>query len=169
MNYEKTMEKWYESATERQNINGKQGKDIESGDPQKDFKISRKILVPFTDETDNLNLRRNSTSDRTDKSLDLADFWRFQRVSPFSWGILPFPRKSPQMGRESESLSWVSPVSPEKGLISPCFQRTLSCWGLCSSGGWEPLRGGGFGLRRTDSPVFPSVLSMTEIKTIQTI
>jgi hypothetical protein len=56
------MEKWYESESERQNINGKQGKNIESGDPQKDFKESRKILVPTPYETDNLNLREHSPS-----------------------------------------------------------------------------------------------------------
>ena len=47
----------------------------------------------------------------------------------------------PANGADSESLSWVSPVPSDLGLISLCFQRTLSCWGLCSSGGWEPLRG----------------------------
>ena len=119
------MEKWYESESERQNINGKQGKNIESGDPQKDFKESRKILVPTTYETDNLNLRRNSTSDRTDRLLILGDFGRFQRVSPFSWGILSFPCKSPQMGRNL-NLSPESPLFPPIWVSFPSVFNELS-------------------------------------------
>lgn len=160
------MEKWYESESERQNINGKQGKNIESGDPQKDFKESRKILVPTTYETDNLNLRRNSTSDRTDRLLILGDFGRFQRVSPFSWGILSFPCKSPQMGRNL-NLSPESPLFPRFGSHSPLFSTNSLLLRSLFVRRMRTSQRGGFSLRRSDSPVFLSVLSMIGIKIIQ--
>lgn len=56
------MAKRYVSTTERQNRTGKQREKIESTDKGQDFEISRKILVLPITQTDNLNDRRDDSS-----------------------------------------------------------------------------------------------------------